>query len=259
MAHVVSASRRDPAPALGRGLRLLRHLESRGASSLERLAADQAWPKSSVARLLTSLEQAGVIRRDPVTRRYHALVRLAALASEEERLDAAWRPVAHALAQEVGHTVELHRFDGRGLHMIDRCEPESAIVWARARIGFVRDLDELDALTQLVLALGLARPRWPRVRFWAWIGGRKLACSMARVARQVAAAARDLGAVDLGINPHGVRRYAAPVFQRPGELAAIVAVAQVCPPQAGRADPGIVHRVRQAAAAISRAVQASTL
>ena len=73
----------DPAPALGRGIAILRHLEQEGSCSLEQLARHFRWPKASLLRLTESLRQAGVVVRDPLTKRYRALVQLVGpLASE---------------------------------------------------------------------------------------------------------------------------------------------------------------------------------
>lgn len=66
----------DPAPALGRGIAILRHLEANGSCSLEQLARHFRWPKASLLRLTESLRRAGVVQRDPATKRYHSLVQL---------------------------------------------------------------------------------------------------------------------------------------------------------------------------------------
>jgi hypothetical protein len=66
----------DPAPALGRGIAILRHLEQQGSCSLEQLARHFRWPKASLLRLTESLRQAGVVVRDPLSKRYRALVHL---------------------------------------------------------------------------------------------------------------------------------------------------------------------------------------
>lgn len=66
----------DPAPALGRGIAILRHLEREGSCSLEQLARHFRWPKASLLRLTESLRQAGVVVRDPLSKRYRALVQL---------------------------------------------------------------------------------------------------------------------------------------------------------------------------------------
>lgn len=71
----------DPAPALGRGIAILRHLELNGSCSLEQLARHFRWPKASLLRLTESLRRAGVVLRDPATKRYHSLVQLVAVAA----------------------------------------------------------------------------------------------------------------------------------------------------------------------------------
>lgn len=255
MGQAVTAS--DPAPALTRGLELLRRLERDGAASLERLVRDTAWPKSSVARLLLSLENAAAVWRDPVTRRYHARVHLVAVDDAHDRLAAAWRPVADRLAAAACHTVELHRFDAGRLVMVDRLEPEDAVVTAKARIGFERDFRELEALTQVVFAFGLPERDWPEARPWVWRDGRRRPITAGRRAQVVDRVRRDGVATDLGVNTNGVFRYAAPVFTD-GRLRAVLAIAQVCTPAAAAPDATLTRLVADAGRELSNVLSPST-
>ncbi|MEX1015776.1 MAG: helix-turn-helix domain-containing protein [Phycisphaeraceae bacterium] len=251
-----AAPEADPAPALGRGLALLRRLESDGPLSLERLAAVTGWPKSSVARLLRSLELAGIVAREPATRRYRPLVRLVDAAPAGDRLAAAWAEHAGPLAERLGQTLEWYRFDGQGLVMIDRREPETAVVSVRARIGFRRTLDEFDALTQTALAFGLPQRQWPRRAMWAWINGTRCPVSRAKVRDHVRDVQRHGTAVDLGVNEHSVRRYALAVCDPDRALTGVIAVAQVCSPNEAQPRRDLLeqlHPLRDALAPPTRA------
>jgi len=239
----------DPAPALGRGLKLLNLLHLKGACSLEQLVLESRWPKSSVLRLLQSLVVAGAVARDPQTLAYRVVLRLVAVDSVDLRLKEHCAAGMAMLCERSGHTVELHHFNARGLEMIDRQEPDQAMVRVVARVGWRRSMDEIDALTQVACAFG---DRYePLKPTWYWRNGRQHRVTAAGVRRVLVRVCRERCAVDLGINAHGVRRYAAPVVGPDRKLLAIVAVAQVCSPRALRPDPAIIQAVRQTAVHLS--------
>jgi DNA-binding IclR family transcriptional regulator len=244
----ISRGATDPAPALGRGLALLRKLVADGPCSLERLAGDTGWPKSSVLRLLTSLEAADVVARDPVTRRFRAIARLVP-AERHDQLRERWLAVSASIAEDAGHTLELYRFVGGSLVMTDRHEPEDAAVSVKARIGFQRDLTELDALARIALALGVPRDHWPSDA-WRWSAGRRLPLKPAQRSRLVSAAADAGAATDEEPNTHSVRRYAAAVLDQ-RKLVAAVALAQVCSPADTGPDPRLEALTRDAATAMT--------
>jgi len=147
----VLATDHDPAPALGRGIWLLRELGRQGPLTLEALAARSTWPKTSVARLLQSLEQSGLIARDGSTRAYHAQVRLVPTAVADEVLQHA-RQALPTLSKQTGQTAELYTPRPDGLVMVDRSEPTDGEVHVRARVGFLRTPEELEAVLQVGLA-----------------------------------------------------------------------------------------------------------
>src|SRR5690606_40780838 len=105
-------------------------------------------------------------------KRYHALAVLSPIASGDALLRHLCAPEIQALGTTLSLTIELHRFDGQHLELIDRCEPEQAAVFVRARTGFRRNFDELDSLTLNVFAFGLSR--LPAGSFWEWLNGKAL-------------------------------------------------------------------------------------
>jgi DNA-binding IclR family transcriptional regulator len=225
----------DPAPALGRGLTLLGALDREGACSLEQLARMHRWPKSSVARLLRSLELAGVVHRDPATMRYHATTRFVRLHGLTEDVRRCAQADMVSLASAVEHTVELHGFNDRDsdrpLVMIDRCEPEGVAVRVHARIGFARQLDEIDALTQVVLAFGGEGVRAAAHRPWVWRQGRRAWLTAPAVQRLAHKARLARAAMDEDVNSNGVFRYAAPILDGDQRLRAVIAIAQFVTPR----------------------------
>lgn len=234
----------DPAPALTRGLDLLVRLGRDGPQVLERLAGDAGLPKSSTLRLLAALERSGMVARDPLTRRWHARVALVAGrdgASEAVRM----RQVLADLAREARHAAEAWEWRGDRAVMIDRADPEDASTAVRARIGFERDLREVDAVVLIGFACSPAGPRWLPVHVQCRDRAEQ------RVARadlqaQVDACRGSGFAADLGINANGVRRFAVPWHGPDGSLRGALVVAQGGGVPPGREDGRIEAALRTA-------------
>ena len=221
---------RDDAPALSRGIAVLTQLNADGACSLERLAKTSGWPKSSVARILKSLERLGLVKRDPVSRHYGAVCRLVRNNAHEGGLRSVAIRVMVPVAREARQTVELYAFDqsrfATSLVMIDRCEPEDSVTHVRARIGDHRNLAELDALARLVRAF--AGVKAPAGGHWVWCGDVKRPLPASAAAALIREAKANRMALDTGINPHGVFRYAVPLVESTGRLLGALAIAQLC-------------------------------
>lgn len=211
----------DPAPALSRGIALLDLLNRDGPQVLERLAVETATAKSTALRLLAGLERLGLVARDPATRRFHA--RAAVVRGRDGGAEAARvRQVLAGLARDAGHAAEWWELREGLPVMADRADPEDASTAVRARIGFVREAREADAVVVVAMAFaGLApaaRPTQARDR-------RQVAVARGELLAQVAACRQRGMAADSGINGNGVRRFAAPVLAD-GALRGILAIAQ---------------------------------
>ncbi len=221
-----------------------------GPQTLERLTAVSGWPKSSLLRLLRSLEAFGAVRRDPATKTYHAKLRLMPTDAGRTRLIDLARPTLETLCTQTHQTIELYAWAGGMLTMIDRREPEDVVVAVRARIGFTRSLDELDALSQVVHAF--ADPVAP-ASYWVWRSGKRTELDHMRVQRIIEQARQRTVATDLGINSNGVRRYAAPSLHE-HQLQGVIAVAQFCTPADRRPSVELRNAIRQAGIDITRSV-----
>ncbi len=218
---------RDPSPALTRGLELLRRLSQDGDKTLEKLAGETEWPKSSVLRLLTSLERFGAVERDPVNRRYRARMQLMDARSEgdsEVRLRAA--QCMKRLCRETGHTVELFVFSGGQWTMIDRCEPGEREVFVRARIGWQPNANEATGLTQALLAFASEEKKvWPQGKIWYWKNNLEVPLSRKALREMIKEVHARGVAVSPYCNPSGVRRYVFPVHDRNDGLWGAVSIA----------------------------------
>ena len=238
----------DPAPALTRGLTLLQILEQEGASSLDQLTRHSGWPKSSVFRLLHSLEAFGAIERDPTGKRYTASLRLVPVAGGESVLRRAGRGELVPLAEATASSAELFAWDGERLVMIDRADPEDADVIVRNRIGTNRALDELEALSQVVHAWGA--PRRHR-DYWAWDGSGRGTLSATEIQHRIETARAGLGD-DPMPNSYGVARLAAPLRGPDGVLIGVLSLARVHQQRTPERDAHAAETLSTTAARISR-------
>lgn len=218
-----------PAPALARGLTLLEQLAVDGQSSLEKLALQNAWPKSSVLRCLQTLEAMEMVTQDQESKRWQALKRVKTLEDPTlPALESARKRLAF-LADRTGHCAELYIWKETKLTLIDRAEPESVEVMVRARIGFQRGLEELDA-TALV-AFAFDPHLEPPEKSWAWKKGKKKKLSPEKCDQRISKTRKQGLTVDSGFNEHGIRRFAIPVFSE-NRLAGVLAIAQRQTPRA---------------------------
>lgn len=202
------------APALERGLVLLQRLAGLGPSSLERLAQELGWPKSSTLRLLTTLAAVQVVAQAS-DRRWRALRTLTPLPGAALRQR--WSGLLESLTQ-VG-TGELWVAEAAGLRLLDREDRGKGV---RARIGWLRPWGELEAASLVALTWG--NGPWP-AQPWRWRSGKRLLLTRAAVHGLQARARADGQAADPEHNERGVRRWAAPLLDAAGRLEAVAAVA----------------------------------
>jgi hypothetical protein len=187
----------DPAPALGRGLRLLRLLDGQ-PWRLEDLVRATALPRSSLARLLDSLAANGCVRRDG--HMWHAIARLSAEVSAAGL--ARWRAACEAIAAS-GLRGELWAFAPGGPVLVavasGPADPPGLI-----GIGWSADREEWMAPVQLWWARLGGRPR----RVWYRHGGGISRIASTRVATDLAASRRGGDACCPRPNQRGITRAA---------------------------------------------------
>ena len=231
------------APALARGFVLLEDLSSAGPRSLEHLALRHHWPKTSVLRLLLTLEGLGAVMREPTSKRWQAVKRLVPDdrdASERARLAA----LLARLAGDTGGTAEFWVLDGSHLVLAARHEPDIGEVTVRARLGFRRDLLEMEATTIIACATASTHPPSGS---WVWRNGKRTPVPRAELRGRLAAAAQSGIAWDAEPNPHGVVRVASP-WRTAGRLHGIVAVALADPSWTGTPSDATVAALHRAIA-----------
>jgi len=236
------------APALSRGVALLRLLGDGEPRGLEALNRATGIPKSSLLRLLETLESLALVRRGE-DRLYRAAARIVPVRGAEDfsrRVDGALR----RLAEDTGYTAEWYVPGEAGLVLIRRAAPADGEVGVLARIGFLREWrGELEAVS----ALGRAhfRPGGSNAGYWRYerdgIPGKLSAEGAAEV---VAAAAESGCAEDEHWNPHGVRRMAAVVTQD-GRPVGVLALARHFTPAGRKNTQSDFRALRRQAARLS--------
>lgn len=227
------------APALIRGIRILRLLEAESPLTLEMVAARTGIPKASAMRLLHTLRELGLAERDPVSKSYTPRARLVPITGTAARR----RHVQDALrrlAEQSGHTAEWYVPAEQGVILVQRREPEAQQVHVVARIGFVRPwYGELDAVACEAWAHAERRPEAAEA-FWVYDGsGEHRSLTPGQLARRLTHAREAGYSGDEHYNTNGVRRVAAAVL-RDGALSGVLALA-------GSYRPGNGDHLEQAA------------
>lgn len=209
------------APALGRGVEILRYLDREPDSPLERIAAALPYPKPSIFRLLQTLAGLGLVEKTPAAR-YRALQVLRPAAVARRDLTQALGGLMEDLVRETGCTVEWFEAAPEGMILRRQVHPPHE-VRVVARPGFVRAWNgELDAVAQLGLAFAPQAPAPGPMQAYRRNG--VTAALPVREVRARVAVARTRGcASDPAFNTHGIRRSAVAV--RLPEWAGVLAAA----------------------------------
>lgn len=139
---------------LDRALAILHYVAThRGEADLTRIATGVGLGKSTVHRLLKSLEDAGLVMRDPGTQRYNVGYRVFEYAFATRKSSSLTRtayPYMVRLAEAVGETVGLHVQAGDHRLCIEEVESTQLVRYAQG-VGSTRLLG-IGAVGKLLLA-----------------------------------------------------------------------------------------------------------
>ena len=122
--------------SISRAFAVLRALAT-GPQGVTDLADRVRLPKSTVARLLTSLESVGAVVQDDAGGDYRigqALIDIVGASGDDRSLIAAARPHLHSLVNQIGETAGVSVPADRSVYYLDQVEPESE-VQVRSWIG----------------------------------------------------------------------------------------------------------------------------
>lgn len=113
----------QPVRSLDRAISILEVLARRGTAGVTEIAAEVSLHKSTVFRLLATMEARGLVEQDSSRGRYalaDGIVRLAEGARKRHDLALVGRDICVALAREVGESVYIAIRDGRNVVTIDQ-------------------------------------------------------------------------------------------------------------------------------------------
>jgi len=116
--------------SVDRAISILQVLARRGAVGVTQIAAEIDVHKSTVFRILSTLEARGLVEQHASRGQYqlgHGVVQLAAGATSRYDISLVSRPVCQELAEEIGETVNIAIHDGRQVINIDQVIGSSAV------------------------------------------------------------------------------------------------------------------------------------
>lgn len=233
---------KSSAPALEKGIQALNWLSEVGPQKLETISRELCEPKASLLRYLDTLLSLGLVGRDPVSKEYVAKAAIISFDSAGRELSGKIQKHLDALAERTGRTAEWYVLSNGGMSIMRRSEPEKAEIHVKAKVGFVRSLeDEFEAVARVAalnLNLGLAGKK-----YWIWMKGKKKSITETACGNILKNERKNGYALDLDYNGNGVRRYAAPVFHN-GGFAGIVALAENFKPDADSQIPEISRALK---------------
>ena len=117
------AERNNSVQSVDRAISILQVLARHGAAGVTEIAKELAVHKSTVFRLLATLEAHGLVEQNAERGRYqlgYGVVQLAAGATKKHDLSVLSRPVCLELAETVGETVNVAIHDGQEVISIDQ-------------------------------------------------------------------------------------------------------------------------------------------
>jgi len=148
---MIEFDKKYEAPALARGLGLLKIMMNGKEFSLEELAEKTNAPKSSLLRLLDTLQQLNYVSKCEITKKY---------SSSKSILEKRILPrseiinnlptIMASICYKLSRSVEWYVLNEVGMTLMERCIPHDQEVQVRAKIGFIRKwATELEAVSCL--------------------------------------------------------------------------------------------------------------
>jgi DNA-binding IclR family transcriptional regulator len=229
-------SKKYPAPALEYGIRAIQALEDIGEMSLEDLTRKTAVPRSTLLRVLATMEELGMVARDNDNRKFTAVMRLVPTDDHEEQNLRILRKTMENLCDAVKQTIEWYEATSEdALTITHRCEPTGdREVRISAKVGFTRSCNEEFEAVARVACSGQFCPVKFEGRWQYDNDGNKQIFTVEEVEILLRAVKMEGAAIDYSYNSNGVRRCASGVFDQDGDPVGILAIAESFYPGADR-------------------------
>lgn len=200
-----------PAPALARGIEVLRLLDRKAELTLEQVAGFlPAYPKPSIFRILQTLAASGLVEKSPELR-YRALQVLRPARTSRPDFAQRLAEIMTDLVEETGCTVEWFESTEEGMALRRQIHPRTE-VRVHARPGFVRTWNsELDSVALMGYAFSPQAPQ--PADLGAYVKNGILGKPTSKEIRErITRARQKRSATDPAFNRNGVRRSSAGVF-----------------------------------------------
>ncbi len=128
----------NPIQVAGRLFDVLEYLARHGQTSLQELTIQLGMNKSTIHRLLSSLEYMGYVRQDPSSGYYEASYKIVELSTQvmsHVHIASVVRPYLQKLSDQVGETVHFVERDGNEVIYIDKLESAQNSLRMVSQIG----------------------------------------------------------------------------------------------------------------------------
>ena len=211
--------------SVDRAISILQVLARHGAVGVTEIATELDVHKSTVSRLLGTLESRGLVEQSSNRGRYrlgYGVVQLAAGATKKHDLSVISRPICHDLADAVGETVNVAVKDGRTVVSIDQVIGSSTVT----TVNWVGQRTPMHATSAGKVFLAhmspmSSRPTWPV----AWNAITEQTIVDARILVQQLETVRSQGyAQTLEEHEVGLAAVAAPIRALDGQVIAALTI-----------------------------------
>ena len=217
-------------------------LQKQSPLSLDELSQLVDSPKSSLLRILSSLQQHGWVKRN-AQKRYVPMIQLAPL-EQAKNWDTLLVERLSDLGRMLDLTVEWYLLKAEQAVLSWRFEPEWSPVHIRAQVGFVRGIQgEVDAVVRTLLKSTRLEPGTSN---WVYQQGEPSPISPGQLRKEVKAMNSRI-AGDSEYNSNGVRRLAVSVLDQNGDVKGIIALAESFTPKADQLRPDRLQALQAAA------------
>jgi DNA-binding IclR family transcriptional regulator len=210
--------------SVDRAISVLEILARRGEARVTEVAAEISVHKSTAFRLLSALEERGLVEQDHDRGKYRlgfGILRLAGAVSGRMDLTRYGRPVCERLAREIGETVNIAVAQAHYAVNVDQV-PGAAAVTAQNWVGQLTPLHATSSGKVLLAYLNPAR----RTEVLAAAGLQRYTpatiTTAGKLDRELAAARRDGYAATVEEYELGLNAIAAPIRSQHGEVVAAV-------------------------------------
>lgn len=220
------ASVESSAPALSRGFAVLRALESESPLSLDAVASRLKLPKTSLFRLLETMQKIGCISKT-AEKKYEPLWVLKPVSDSQTSFVERLITCMKHLCKLTDCTIEWYEYAPEGMRMI-RQELPDVEVCVKARPGHVcLWWPEFSAVAQIGYAFAKQAPQLQGGFYSYRTNGVQQKMSLADVRKEIRTVRESGFACDPAFNVNGVRRWASPVCRK-ARLSGVLAIAESC-------------------------------